>query len=205
MCRPTQGFVEITIKDLENMLHVEVSKMWSKGLIQVHTDSKSMYDHKSNSLVKLGEHLKFDDVILRRVNEEGQKVNDYHSWKVVEILYVDSLSVNDLKIGEEYGIYIRLENAVKPHKLMAIDLYTQTYTFMSLQLDGSELKVKAAVIPYVYPKGTMRHAEVSELIVESIKKGSNGGYVRESLPMKAIENMKFTMDVGHTHVVEAIG
>jgi hypothetical protein len=76
--RPTQGFVEITIKDLENMLHVEVSKMWSKGLVQVHTDSKSMYDHKSNSLVKLGEHLKIDDTILRRVNEEGQKVNDYH-------------------------------------------------------------------------------------------------------------------------------
>jgi hypothetical protein len=187
------------------MLHVEVSKMWSKGLIQVHTESKSMYDHKSNSLVKLGEHLKVDDAILRRVNEEGQKVNDYHSWKVVEILYVNSLSANDLKIGEEYGIYIHHENSVIPYKLMAIDLYTQTYTFTSLQLDGSELKVKAAALPSVYPKGTMRHAEVSQLIVESVKKASKGGYVRESLPMKAIKNMKFTMDVGHTHVVEAIG
>jgi hypothetical protein len=72
-------------------------------------------------------------------------------------------------------------------------------------LDGSELKVKAAALPSVYPKGTMRHAEVSQLIVESVKKASKGGYVRESLPMKAIKNMKFTMDVGHTHVVEAIG
>ena len=197
--------MEITIKDLENMLHVEVSKMWSKGLIQVHTDSKSMFDHKTNSLVKLGEHLKVDDAILRRVNEEGQKVNDYHSWKVVEILYVNSLSVNDLKIGEEYGIYVRLENAVIPYKLMAIDLSTRTYTFMSLQLEGSELKVNAAALPPVYPKGRTKHAEVSELVVESVKKGSKGGYVRESFPMKAIENKKFVMDVGHTHVVEAIG
>ena len=50
--------MEITIKDLENMLHIEVSKMWSKGLIQLHTDSRLMYDPMSNSLTKLGEHLR---------------------------------------------------------------------------------------------------------------------------------------------------
>ena len=35
--------------------------------------------------------------------------------------------------------------------------------------------------------------------------GRTGGYIREELPMAAISKQKFTMDVGHTHVVEAIG
>ena len=43
---------------------------------------------------KLGVHLKVDDAFLCHVNEEGQEVNVYHSWKVVEFLYVDSLSID---------------------------------------------------------------------------------------------------------------
>jgi len=204
-CRPTQGFVEITIKDLENMLHVEASKMWSKGLLTVYTDSKSMYDHKSNSLVKLGEHLKIDDAILRRVNEEGRKANDYHSWKVVEVYYADSLQVKDLKLGEEYGIYVRTKNTVLPYMLTGIDLRTQIYTFAPSMEGLEDITANAASMPYVYPKGTTNHAEVVRLVMESVKKGSNGWYAREIMFMKDIREMKFTLDVGHTHVVEAIG
>ena len=76
--RPTQGFVEITIKDLEYMLHAEVCKMWSKGLLSVHTDSRATYDPVSNSLTKLGKHLKLDDVILRGENKDDP-------WKVAEV------------------------------------------------------------------------------------------------------------------------
>jgi hypothetical protein len=112
---------------------------------------------------------------------------------------------DDLKIGEEYGIYIRLENAVLPYKLTTIDLTTQTYTFTPTQSEQSALNVNASALPYVYPKGILKHNEVSKLVVESVKKGSRGGYVREELPMKAIKKEKVTMDVGHTHVVEAIG
>jgi len=59
---PTQGFVEITIKDLECMLHVEVSRLWSRGVITVYTDSKAQYDLATNSLTKFGTSLKDDDV-----------------------------------------------------------------------------------------------------------------------------------------------
>jgi hypothetical protein len=34
---------------------------------------------------------------------------------------------------------------------------------------------------------------------------ARGGFAREALLMKAIKKEKFTLDVGHTHVVEAIG
>jgi hypothetical protein len=89
--------------------------------------------------------------------------------------------------------------------LMTIDLTTQTYTFMPKQSDRSALNVNADALPYLYPKGIVKHDEVSKLVVESVEKGSSGGYVREEIPMKAIKKEKFMIDVGHTHVVEATG
>ena len=103
------------------MLHVEMSKIWTKGLIQVYTDSVSKYDPVSNSLTKLGEHLKIDDGIRRRVDENGVRVNEYHTRKV-DLVYNDSLSIDELKVGQEYGIYLRLEDAVIPYRLTGVDL-----------------------------------------------------------------------------------
>lgn len=184
--------------------HVEVSKMWSKNLMGVVTDSKSQYHHETNSLAKLGAHLKLDDGILRRVNEEGKKSNDYNSWRVVDIQYADSLEVKDLRLGETYGIYVRTKHAVLLHRLTGIDLQTKVYTFVPLT-SGPDIKASANSLPYIYPKETSEHAEITRLTVESVKKGSRGGYVQEILFMKDIRNKSFTMDVAHTHVVEAIG
>ena len=68
---PSQGFVEVTIKDLEDALHLEVSKMRSMGLIEYYTDSKARYDLNTKSLTKQGQHLKKDDRILLKVDPEG--------------------------------------------------------------------------------------------------------------------------------------
>ena len=88
--------MEITIKDLENMLHVEVSKLWSKGLIEVHTNSRASYDPQSNSVVKLGKHLKEGDLITRKVDADGKVSHGSHAWRVVELRYTESLSADDL-------------------------------------------------------------------------------------------------------------
>lgn len=203
--RPDSGFVEITIKDLENMLHVEVSKMWSKGLLQLHTDSRLSYDPKSNSLTKLGDHLKKDDAILRFKDENGSDTFDPVPWKVTELKYKKSLSVDEIEVGNEYGIYVRVENAVLPFELSSIDPGTQTYTFKSLDTRKPDLIVNAADLPSIYPKGTKRHAEVTEAVFQCNKKGRSGRYLREKLSVDEIRDKKFTMDIGQTHVVEAIG
>jgi hypothetical protein len=104
------------------MLHTEVSRLWSKGVINVFTDSRAAYDPVTNSLTKFGENLKVDDIILRRVNEDGCPCGEYHSWKVAELVYTRSLGIDDLRVGEEYGVYIRLEQAVLPFKLVGVDL-----------------------------------------------------------------------------------
>jgi hypothetical protein len=204
--RPTQGFVEITIKDLENMLHVEVSRMWSKDVIQCYTDSKSQYDIASNGLTKFGGALKVQDRILRRVDPDGNRVKGYYSWKIADLVYVQPLGLDDLRVGEEYAVYIRLKNAVLPFKLTGVDLQSRTYTFMSLKKYEEDLKATAHNLPSVYRKGTAhRHGDVEKLIVECVIKGSSGGYVRDELPMKLVRKEKFTLDIGHTHVVECIG
>jgi len=202
---PTQGFVEITIKDLENMLHVELSKMWSKGLLQNHTQSGARYDPKSNSLTKKGSALKVDDLIRRRVNPDGFTSTEYYTWRVAEMKYSQSLNVEDLKIGTEYGIYIREENAVKNYKLVGMNIDTETYTFKPTEEGQEDLKAIGANLPSIYPKGTRKHAEVGKIVVESVRKGSKDGYVRDEFPYKVIEKETFTLDVGHTHVIECIG
>jgi hypothetical protein len=203
--RPTQAFVEITIKDLENMLHTEVSKMWSKGLIQLHSDSRMMYDPMSNSLTKYGEHLKLDDKILRFKDDYGNESFEYHSWKVADLTYKRSLSIDKINVDNEYGIYIRFENAVLPYKLIEVDHGTQVYTFKSLISGKPDLKANIADLPSVYPKGTTKHAEVEMVVLQCEQKNRHGGCIRETLPMAKIKTMRFVMDIGRTHVVEATG
>jgi hypothetical protein len=203
--RPTQGFVEITIKDLENMLHVEVSKLWSKSLIQVYTDAKTAYDIETNTLTKFGDALKVEDSILRKVDPNGNASTEYYTWKIADQVYTQALGLDDLRVGEEYAVYIRLQNAVQPFKLTGVDLEANSYNFKSLKVGTEDLKATAHNLPSVYPKGTSRHADVSKVVVECVQKGDAGGYAQDELPMKVIRKERFAIDIGQTHVIEGIG
>jgi hypothetical protein len=202
---PTQGFVEITIKDLESMLHIEVSRLWSKGVIEVFTDSKAQYDDTTNSLTKSGDHLKIGDILLRRVDPNGNQSKEYFRWKVADLDYVKSLGLDDLRVGEEYGVFVRQENAVLPFKLEEVDLQTRTYKFKSLKKKVADLEAAAHNLPSVYPKGTKRHADVDTIVFESVAKGDTNRNHREQFPMNDIREERFTLDIGHTHVVECTG
>jgi len=202
---PDQGFVEITIKDLENMLHVEVSKLWSKGLIECYTDSRAQYDLESNSLTKQGQHLKAKDQVLRRVDPQGRLSSKPFSWKVADFTYASPLSLVELIVGREYGLFNPTRNKILPFTLAALDSKTGTYTFKSQDPTVAVLKVNAENLPDIFEKGVERDGEITSMILESVQKSSLGGYTREELPMREIKKERFTLDVGHTHVVECIG
>jgi hypothetical protein len=119
---PSQGFIEIAIKDLESMLHIEVSRLWSRGIIQLFTGSRAQYDEPTNALTKYGEYLKVGDSILRRIDEEGGPCIDYHRWRVAELRYREALSINELKVGDEYCVFVRDKQAVKSFMLESVDL-----------------------------------------------------------------------------------
>ena len=204
---PSQGFVELTIKDLENMLHVEISRLWSRGLISVFTDSRSRFDHITNSLTKLGENLKVGDMLLRHVNSDGAKCTEGRLWKVVELVYTKLLGVDDLRVGEEYGVYYRPQQAVLPFKLTEVDLSTKDYLFSPIGLGISEVRVNIKDLPSVYLAGTSlsAHADVHEVIIECLERNEMGHFCRDTLLMDKIKKKQFTLHVGKTHVIEAIG
>ncbi|KAG7354351.1 hypothetical protein IV203_003707 [Nitzschia inconspicua] len=202
---PTQGFIEITIKDLECMLHVEVSRLWSKGVIEVFTDSKAEYDVNSNSLTKAGENLKVGDEILRRVDPDGKPSREYYRWIVRQLVYIPSLGLDDLRVGEEYVVYVQQDNAVLPFKLERVDLSTRSYFFKALKKNVPDIQADAYNLPSIYVKGTKRHADVSTVVFECAAKGESKTNHRDVFNMNDIREEKFTLDVGHTHVVECIG
>lgn len=203
---PTQGFVEITIKDLENMLHVEVSKMWSKGLVSVYTGSKATYDPVSNTLRKYGQHLKVGDAVFRAVNKDGDMTKEEVTpWKVVELIESQTLTPQDMVIGEEYGIFTQLERHIMRHTLVGIDLRTHTYIFSPVGDSTSELQVTARNWPTIYPANVGGHGNVESVVFQCKNPMSNGGYLQQRKTMAWVSSRRFVMDVGNTHVVEAIG
>ena len=202
---PTQGFVEITIKDLESLLHSEVSRLWSKGLISISADSKASFDSETNRLTKLGMYLKINDCIERQVDEDGKPSSYTCTWKVVDTVYAQPLGLDDLQIGIEYGVYVRQRGAVLPFKLIKVCLHSRAYTFESMTPGLGNLEINAKNLPSIYAKEIQNHADVHALLVECTKKGRSGAYVRQELLMRSIEGEKFILDVGNCHVVEAIG
>ena len=107
------------------MLHVEVARLWSRGIIQLFTDSKAQYDPETNSLTKLGRNLKVGDSILRRVDQEGRQRRVYYTWRVVELSYKEALSIDELKVGREYGIFVSATQTVGAFKLEGVNLETK--------------------------------------------------------------------------------
>jgi hypothetical protein len=153
----------------------------------------------------MGEALKVDDKTLLRIDPDGKPSKEFYSWKIADLIYTQALGLEDLKVHREYGVYIRLQNGVFPFKLTGVDLQTRTYSFNSLKKGIEDLKATAHNLPSIYRKGTTRHADVDKIVVECVQNRSSGGNIRIELPMKRVRKEKFTLDIGHTHIVECIG
>lgn len=203
--RPSKGFLEVAMKDLENMLHMQVTKLWSKGLIDVFTDADARYDPETNAIMKEGQHLKVGDLLVRKLNGDGKKSDISHSWKVVEVTMVPTLGIEELKPNTEYSIYIQLRDAVLPFKLTKVELQSRTYTFQSLSEGSGDLVLQAHTLPAIYRKGTQRHHDVETFKIECVEPSSEGDYKSQVIPMKKVRNYKFTLDLSNTHVFQCVG
>eukprot|EP00526_Cylindrotheca_closterium_P004181 CAMPEP_0113607374 /NCGR_PEP_ID=MMETSP0017_2-20120614/3351_1 /TAXON_ID=2856 /ORGANISM="Cylindrotheca closterium" /LENGTH=2590 /DNA_ID=CAMNT_0000515975 /DNA_START=92 /DNA_END=7861 /DNA_ORIENTATION=- /assembly_acc=CAM_ASM_000147 len=202
---PSEGFLEVAMKDLENMLHIQVSKLWSKGLIQVFTDADARYDPEANAIMKDGQFLKVGDMLVRKLNGDGKKSDLSHSWKVTDVTKVPTLGIEQLKQNTEYAIYVSLRDEVLPFKLTKVELQSRTYTFESLSESSKDIVVQAHTLPAIYPKGTQRHMDVETFKIECVEPSSEGDYKNQVIPMKKVRNYKFTLDLTNTHVFQCMG
>jgi hypothetical protein len=125
----------------------------------------------------------------------------------VELLYTKLLDVNDLKVGVDYGVYYRLEQLVLPFKLTAVNLQTKMYHFQAVDNGADDLFVSVHDLPSIYPAGTgmNAHADVHKVVMECVDSNVKGTHHRIELHMSCIKRDKFTLDVGNSHVIEAIG
>ena len=202
---PSQGFIEITIKDLENMMNVGVSQRLSRGLLTQDTNSGAQYDVRQNKLIKTGKALKITDLILRNVDNEGSPSDEPFSWKVVDVVYNKSYLATDLKLGEVYSVYILDQQQCLPYRLVGVNIDKEFYEFKSINSAYDDFACFANKLPSVYHKDTKAHSLVESLVIESVIRGSDGKYVQEVLPYNDIASQKFELDIEDFHVVEAIG
>ena len=196
---PKQGYLETTLKDLECILHAEVTKLWSKNIIEVCMGQNVSYDAGLNSLVKLGEHLEVGDKVFRRVDPMGNPCKELHRWSIAETQNAETLEIGDLSIGKEYDIFLKKEKAVYPFKLIKVDLYTRTCKFESLKKNIDDIAASPNDLPPIYPKGSKRLYKTVTIKCET--KGESGDFHCDSLS-ETLEGQRFMIDIGHNHVVD---
>ena len=216
---PDQGFVEITIKDLENILHLEISKLWSvhveisKGrsvnLIDLQTKSNARFDPIENIMVKRGDSLKVNDVVRRQVDKNGKTSKDYHSWEITELKAFPRLTADQLVLKGNYLVHHRSVNQLKPVELIGIDLEGtgEKYKFREKKTgnDTQEniMTKTKQYFPEVYNIGTPidGHHTPKSIVFRCLE----GGGFEGEIEFNEISRLDHMMDISQTNIVFATG
>ena len=203
---PNQGFIEITIKDLESMMHVQLTKLVTRGLVQHDSNAGCQCDVENGKLIKLGQALKVGDRVLRKFDRFGRPTSADQIWNVVELTFSKALPESALEIDKEYLVYVARLRKGLPYRLTGLKGHpSRVYTFSPINDDTLEdIQAPGEHLPSIYPMG-VKHGGNQGLVVESDNRRSDGYYTRESIPWKDVEGQKFVLDTGHSHVAEAIG
>ena len=205
-CRPDQGFIEITIKDLENVLHLEISRLWSLNLIELSSKSSAEFDYKKNVMTKRGKALKEHDLVKRQVDRNGNPSEKYHSWEVVEIQLHQRLTPKEVLPGGQYYVYGREYSyrGLKKFQLVSKDIEDSSnplYKFSNKE-QGITIQVRADRFPAVYPEN--QHG-FKTIVLQCIERNDQGVYERQLIEFEKAEKERFVMDVGQTNIVFATG
>lgn len=202
---PSQGFIEITIKDLENMMNIQVVKFASRELLKQDTNSGASYDVNKNQLIKLGKALKKDDLVRFKVDPNGFDSEQEYTWTVKELNFAKPLDLSAIELMKEYAIYTPKNRMVAKYRLIGMNMKSQEYAFEAIGHELGDFMASARENFYIYPKGTKVNGACESIILECLIRNDKKSYCRIELPYKDIESEPFVIDVGHCHVAEAIG
>ena len=215
---PLQGFVEITIKELENMINFQVAKAVSRGLLKHDTQSNAQYNFQRNELVKKGAALKKDDLILRQVDQFGNPSPSFFTWKVVKLNPPNKIELSIDSDRTEYVVYRPLQAAAFKFKLKGIVDSNEggnegtTYYFESLDRTATEDFTANSNIEKSMPD--VYHAFTTNLLCESFivesllpykDESSNTVSLQQTLSFADYEQQEFQIDIAQGHVVTATG
>jgi len=203
---PTQGFIEITIKDMEAIMHLEVSKLWSRDLLEIYARSSANFDYKKNVMTKQGNALKERDLVKRRVDPNGEPSEEFHTWEVVQLIGNKTLSPDDMTPGRSYNVYSRDQGGLLTMELVSAD--EGVFDFRSTD-EGLTIQVTRSNFPSVYAydpkaKGNAR-SSFKTIVFQSVDLNREGKLTRYEVEFASIMNESHIMDVGQTNIAFASG
>jgi len=200
---PTQGFIEITIKDLENVLHLEISKLWSLDLLDLYSKSNASFDYKGNVMTKRGDALKVDDLVKLRIDKNGKDITGCKTWRVINLELHETVDHMDLSLDETYQLYgrefISAYGGLKSVRLVAInkrDPENPMYTFEDRD-EGIVEEFDANRFPTIYDD---KNYGFKNIIFECIENGR-----KLVVDFSQAKKEKYVMDVGQTNIIFATG
>lgn len=196
---PVQGFVEITIKDLENILHLQISKLWSLNLLELQTKASARFDSERKAVLKFGNALKVNDIV---------KFEDETTWQVAEIKEYGRVSLDDLKIGDEYLMYHqrRLQRVVLLQTLVSSK---STYKFKVIGTNET-IEISSDSNRNIYNNNAHRNVHtVPEIVKFRLIDSANGSTMAVppeiELKFEEIAEKEYVLDVSKTNIVFATG
>jgi hypothetical protein len=191
---PLQGFVELTIKSMEVMLHFEAIKLRSRGLMNYYSGSGIDFDVEEGFFSKKGSTLKIGDNI--RI--------DKTPWRVTDHVYPRPLQKKDVRSGVEYDILFPRDEKVRTYKLGEVYEDFDFYEFKAMDEEETTGLPNALQGPFrrfqVFPKGSARVSPQSVVL-----KRMDGPSEEKVLNFDDIENNDYELDVFDSHVLIAAG
>jgi hypothetical protein len=202
--RPQQGLAEVAVNDLENILQGEISRIRSKGLIDVASRTGFQIDHSSKSLTLCGKHLQVGDTILLQADSEGQSCDLQFLWKVVQLKYKKSLNCEDLQVGEIYSICSDPDHETQPFRLVEADLGKNSYHFEPLADDIDDLLVCSDKLLSIYPfkENNEGNSQIDKVIIQCITKNQRDRHTQAELIMSKIWDRVFSLVMDSSHIYD---
>lgn len=193
------------------MLHLEISKLWSEGLIQLHSRSGVKFNHKSITMTKKGDSLKENDLVQLEIDQEGRECTDKHTWRVKNLVPFKSLNSEDLELNKIYWIYDRRNpTLLTKAKCVACSNRNEvaTYTFDKILDNGTksnhEIIARSDAFPAIYGE-EKKHGLIEEIEFQLNEDGQDEGGVTHVIPFSDAKEKYFELDISQTNVVLATG
>jgi hypothetical protein len=188
---PTQGFVEVTIKRLEEMILNEIIKLRSKGLLFFFANSAIDYDATTHIFTKGGGSLR-----------EGDRVFDPDSstpkiMEVLDLLFARQLAKADLREGMDYDIVLPRETMARKYRLERADVDFDHYHFHPHEPGAPEVTGGYSRLPAVFAAGKGSTLP-SEVLFDV-------GGKQHKVAFDMVKDRKWELDFSNEHVVLAIG